>query len=177
MRPLAYSLYLRVINLLLRMPGHAFRRIVFARVVRATTASRVTLERGVRVTAKGGVAIGSDSIVNSGVLLDGRGGLDIGERVNISPDVLLLTAEHDLSAPDFAGVLANVIVEDRVWIAARAMILPGTVVGEGAVVGAGAVVRGTVEPWSVVVGNPAHQVGTRPRDAQNSLPAYRRWFH
>lgn len=163
--------------MLLRAPGHLFRRLVFAKLVKARIGRGVSLERGVRVTGKGGVTIGQNTNVNTGVVLDGRGGLEIGSKVNISPEVLILTAEHDPRSADFAGVESAVVVGDRVWIASRAMILPGSRVGDGAVVGAGAVVRGEVEPWSIVVGNPARKVGERPTDAQREMRPYRRWFH
>ncbi len=139
--------------------------------------SDVSLERGVRVTEKGGVSVGGGTNINTGVVLDGRGGLEIGSKVNISPEALILTAEHDPRSPDFAGLRSGVVIGDRAWIAARAMILPGSRVGEGAVVGAGAVVRGEVEPWSIVAGNPARKVGERPKEAQSSLAPYRRWLH
>jgi acetyltransferase-like isoleucine patch superfamily enzyme len=174
---LAYDVYVRLLNFLLRLPGHLLRRLVLAELVRADVADDVSLERGVRVTGKGGVSIGAGSNINTGVLLDGRGGLSIGANVNISPEAFILTAEHDPKSPDFAGVESGVVIGDRVWIAARAMVLPGSRVGEGAVVGAGAVVRGAVEPWSIVIGNPARKVGDRPADAQSRLEPYRRWLH
>ena len=173
----AYDVYVRLVNALLRLPGHGFRRLVFVKLVRADAAPDVSLERGVRVTEKGGVTVGENTNINTGVVLDGRGGLRIGSRVNISPEALILTAEHDSRSPDFAGVRSPVVIGDRVWIAARAMVLPGSRVGEGAVVGAGAVVRGEVEPWSIVAGNPARKVGDRPQDAQSSMAPYRRWLH
>jgi maltose O-acetyltransferase len=176
-RPLAYDAYVRLVNALLRVPSHALRRVVFTELVRAQAADDVALERGVRVTGKGGVTVGQNTNVNTGVVLDGRGGLHIGARVNISPEALILTAEHDPRSPDFAGVEAAVVIGDRVWIAARAIVLPGSRVGEGAVVAAGAVVRGEVEPWTIVAGNPARKVGDRPADAQSSLQPYRRWLH
>jgi acetyltransferase-like isoleucine patch superfamily enzyme len=176
-RSLAYDVYVRLVNLLLRMPGHLLRRLVLVKLVRADVHGGVSLERGVRVTGKGGVEIGSETNVNAGVVLDGRGGLRIGSKVNISPEALILSAEHDPRSPDFAGVEAAVVIGDRAWIAARAIVLPGSEIGEGAVVGAGAVVRGKVEPWSIVAGNPARKVGDRPRDAQSRLEPYRRWFH
>lgn len=40
-------------------------------------------------------------------------------------------------------------------LGANCVILPGVTVGEGALVGAGSVVAHDVEPWTVVVGNPA----------------------
>jgi virginiamycin A acetyltransferase len=41
-----------------------------------------------------------------------------------------------------------------VWIGQGACILPGAQIGSGAIIGAGAVVGGTVEPYTVVAGNP-----------------------
>jgi len=176
-RSLAYDAYVRLVNLLLRAPGHLLRRLVFVKLVRADVQGGISLERGVRVTGKGGVTVGPDTNINAGVLLDGRGGLRIGSKVNISPEALILTAEHDPRSPRFAGVEAGVVIGDRAWVAARAIVLPGSAVGEGSVVAAGAVVRGEVEAWSIVAGNPARKVGDRPRDAQSHLEPYRRWFH
>ncbi|MEH7581800.1 DapH/DapD/GlmU-related protein, partial [Priestia megaterium] len=51
-----------------------------------------------------------------------------------------------------------VIIEDRVWIGARCIILPGVTIGKGATVGAGAVVTKDVPPYTVVAGNPAKVV-------------------
>ena len=54
-----------------------------------------------------------------------------------------------------------IVIEDYVWIATGAMILPGVTVGEGAVVAAGSVVTKDVPPWTVVAGNPAREVKKR----------------
>lgn len=53
-----------------------------------------------------------------------------------------------------------VVVEDNVFIGARAMILKGVTIGHDSTVGAGAVVTKSVPPYSVVVGNPAKVVRT-----------------
>lgn len=44
---------------------------------------------------------------------------------------------------------------DNAWIGMNALILKGVVVGEGAIVAAGSVVTKSVEPWTLVGGNPA----------------------
>jgi acetyltransferase-like isoleucine patch superfamily enzyme len=41
------------------------------------------------------------------------------------------------------------------------MIMPGVVIGDGCIIGAGAVVTKDVQPYSVVVGNPARVVKSR----------------
>jgi phosphonate metabolism protein (transferase hexapeptide repeat family) len=48
-----------------------------------------------------------------------------------------------------------VTIGHDVWIGHGAIVLPGRSIGTGAVVGAGAVVTRDVEPYAVVVGNPA----------------------
>ncbi|MEV7663036.1 DapH/DapD/GlmU-related protein [Paenarthrobacter sp. NPDC089316] len=55
----------------------------------------------------------------------------------------------------------EVVIEDDVWIGARAIILPGVRVGRGSVVAAAAVVTKSVPPFSVVAGNPARVVKSR----------------
>ena len=49
----------------------------------------------------------------------------------------------------------NIVVEDDVWIGARAIIMSGVKIGQGAVVAAGAVVSKDVPPYAIVGGVPA----------------------
>jgi maltose O-acetyltransferase len=164
-------------NVLLALPGHAFRRMVMRRLVQATIGQDTVIERGVRVHTKGGLTIGANTNVNAGTVLDARGGLQIGSLVNISPDVSILTAQHDVASPSFEGRTHSTRVDDRAWLSTRSMVLPGVRIGEGAVVAAGAVVSKDVPPWTIVAGNPAIEVGRRPADAQQTLPRYARWLH
>lgn len=177
MAHIAFSAYVVLCNALLRLPGHRFRIAVLKRIVRAEIEEGCAIERNVRITTKGGLAVGAHTNINRGCLLDGRGGLRIGRRVNISPDVRLVTAEHDPHSPDFAGRLGAVTVGDRAWLALGAVILPGARVEEGALVAAAAVVRGYVPARTIVAGNPAVAVGTRAPEAQRELPSYRRFMH
>jgi putative colanic acid biosynthesis acetyltransferase WcaF len=171
----AYDIYLAGCNGLLALPGHRLRLAVLRRLARASVGADTSVGRRLRIEGKGGITIGPGCNINARTHLDGRSGLWIGAGVNISPEAILLSAEHDLRSPHFDGRSRRTIVGDRAWIASRAMILPGADIGEGAVVGAGAVVKGRVDPWTIVAGNPARVVGERPRDAQQVLHPYRRW--
>ena len=51
--------------------------------------------------------------------------------------------------------LEQTVVRERANIGARAVILPGLIIGSGATVGAGAVVTKNVSENVTVVGNPA----------------------
>lgn len=84
-----------------------------------------------------------------------------GNDIVVSQDSYICTATHDVTSPSMKLVTKPIIINDQVWIAAKATILPGVTIGEGSVVGACAVVAKDVPPWSIVVGNPAHIVGKR----------------
>jgi acetyltransferase-like isoleucine patch superfamily enzyme len=62
---------------------------------------------------------------------------------------------------DETDVVVGMVVGRDVWIGARAVLLPGTTIGDGAVIGAGAVVRGSIPSMSVAVGVPARVVSIR----------------
>ncbi len=47
------------------------------------------------------------------------------------------------------------------WLGYGAVICPGAKIGNGVIVGTGAVVRGEIEDYSIVAGNPAHVVRKR----------------
>lgn len=89
--------------------------------------------------------------------------ITIGDNVQITDDVFIHThgggqavrKEH----PDF-DVFGKVVIEDWAYIGATAHIMPGVVVGEGALVAAGSVVTKSVNPHTVVGGNPARFICT-----------------
>ena len=116
------------------------------------------------------VHLGERNVVNFGCLFDGRRyEIRTGSDVSIGPEAAILTLGHDPQSPDFSDTGGDVIIGDRVWIAYRAMILPGVKIGEGAVVSAGAVVTRDVEPFTIVAGSPAKEIGKRERELRYGL--------
>lgn len=95
------------------------------------------------------------------VELYNKGKIELGDGVVLSQDSYLCTASHDITDDRMRLVTKSIIIGDNVWIASRAVILPGVRIGEGAVVAAGAVVTKDVEPWTVVGGNPAKFIKKR----------------
>ena len=114
------------------------------------------------------LSIGERTRINRDCCLDARGGLTIGSDVSISLQAMILTAEHPPDDTNFVVETRPVVIEDHVFIGARAIILPGVTIGRGAVVAAGAVVTKDVAPLAIVGGVPARPIGRRDR-----FPTYR----
>lgn len=112
------------------------------------------------------VQIGKRSTINQGTVIDGYGGVRIGDGVRIAAYAAINTADHafsDRSRPirEQDYVCGEVIIEDDVWIGTHVCINKGVTIGKGAIVGSGAVVTKDVEPYSIVGGVPARKIGTR----------------
>ena len=116
------------------------------------------------------VHLGKRNVINFGCLFDGRKfHIRTGDDVSIGPEAAILTLGHDPQSPLFVDRGGDVIIGNHVWIAYRAIILPGVTIGEGAVVGAGAVVTKNVRPYAIVAGNPAREVGERDKNLSYEL--------
>ena len=109
---------------------------------------------------KGTLRIGDKVSVNYGASIYAENAVTIGDRVRIGPYVMIVDTDfHDpqVRATRQSGV--PVVIEDDVWIGAKASVLKGVHIGRGASVGVGAVVTKNVEPFSIVGGVPATKIG------------------
>jgi acetyltransferase-like isoleucine patch superfamily enzyme len=127
---------------------------------------------GLHLYTRGKLVIGDYSVIDQNCSLDARGTLTIGNNVNISPEVMILTAYHNPDDDNFTGIHKPIVIEDYAWIATRAMILPGVTIGRGAIVAAGSVVTKDVPPQTIVGGNPARRIRERKGN-----PSYRMEYH
>jgi acetyltransferase-like isoleucine patch superfamily enzyme len=108
--------------------------------------------------------LGERVFINSGCRFQDQGGITIGDDCLIGHDVVMATLNHDMDPARRADLHpAPIVVGDRVWIGAKATVLPGVTIGEDAVVGAAAVVTKDVPAGAVVVGSPARVVREVPR--------------
>lgn len=99
--------------------------------------------------------------IGSGVDCYNAAPIIIKSHATVSQRAYLCTASHNISSSKHEQIEKPIIIEPRSWVAAEAFIGPGVTIGEGAVVGARSVVFKNVEPWNVVVGNPAKVIKKR----------------
>lgn len=107
--------------------------------------------------------IGTGTWIGAFCVIDGSGGLTIGEGVDVSAGAQIYTHSTVKRATREGDIeRAHTVIGDHCHIGAGAIILMGCHIGAHSVVGAGAVVlEGTVAPpRSLIIGNPAR---VRPR--------------
>jgi acetyltransferase-like isoleucine patch superfamily enzyme len=143
------------------IPFHTIRLAYYRHVMRFGVGKGTFILLETHFDAPRRFSIGSNSVINRGCKFGNRGGVRIGDNVSISEEAFILAGDHDVQDPRFLPRYREVVIEDYVYIGSRAVILKGVRLGEGAVVGAGAVVHQSVEPYTIVAGNPAKPIGTR----------------
>uniref|UniRef100_A0A7V1EII9 Colanic acid biosynthesis acetyltransferase WcaF n=1 Tax=candidate division WOR-3 bacterium TaxID=2052148 RepID=A0A7V1EII9_UNCW3 len=99
--------------------------------------------------------IGNHSWIGEGVWIDNLTDVKLGNNVCISQGTYLCTGSHNYEKSTFDLIVKPIIIEDGVWIGAKATILPGSKIKTQAVIGAGAIFSGLAKPYSVYFGNPA----------------------
>lgn len=161
-------------HMIASLPSFRARHWYYRHILRYSIGKDSSIHMGVFVTGAN-ITMGDNVVINRGVYLDGRIGIKIKNNVSISPDVYIVSMEHDPNDPKFQTRGAEVVIEDHVWVGARAMILPGIHIGEGAVIGAGAVVAADVDAYQIVAGVPARKIGERSRQIEYRLK-YFPWF-
>ena len=129
------------------------------------TVGSFTLLRSVNVpvelvVGKGGLLeIGEEVRLNYGVSINCSGSVRIGHRVRIGPYATLIDTEPNEPFDPQKGPPARpIVIEDDVWIGAKASILPGVTIGRASIVGTASVVTVDVPPYSMVLGVPARLV-------------------
>jgi virginiamycin A acetyltransferase len=117
---------------------------------------------------RGDLIIGADCYVNSGCVLYTGHGIRLGKNVLIAANCTLAATNHEFSDPStpirsqgFQPSRGGIVIDDDVWIGANCVILDGAHIGNGAVIAAGSVVRGPVEPFAIMAGNPMRCIGMR----------------
>ena len=70
----------------------------------------------------------------------------------------------------------DTVIGSDVWIGQNAVILPGVHIGDGAIIGANCVVGSDINPYTIVVGNPARVLRKRFDDELIDLMLRFKWW-
>lgn len=136
--------------------GHRFRRMLAPLIFRRV-GENFKCWHFVEWSYGYNLSFGDNVVVHRHVLLDDRGGIEIGNNVSISDYANIYSHTHDVE--DIHKVYnLTTRIGDGARITYHATVLAGTQVGEQAMVGTSAVTTKDVEPYHIKVGIPAKTV-------------------
>lgn len=123
-------------------------------------------EGAILQTYGGTITIGRKCTVNPYCMIQGNGGVEIGDNTLIASHVCMYSANHvfaDTTRPirSQGETRKGIRIGSDVWIGGGAIILDGVTIGDGAVIAAGAVVNRDVPPGVVIAGIPARVIRSR----------------
>lgn len=175
LRQFVYGIWVLITSIIImNIPFYCVRHI-WLKIFLKKMGHHNAIKRGVEFIIPHRISIGNCTTINKRVLLDGRGGLTIGSNVDIAREVNIWTEQHDYNSHDYKGVCKPVVIDDYVWLASRATILPGVHIHKGAVVATCAVVTKDVPENAIVAGIPAKIIGWRQCNYSYNL-GERIWF-
>jgi putative colanic acid biosynthesis acetyltransferase WcaF len=107
------------------------------------------------------IEIGDNAWIGEYAWLDSMSLIRIGANACISQGALLCAGSHDVTDPLFGMIEGPIIIEDGVWVGARATVLPGAHLASHSIITAGSVFSGSTEPYGIYAGNPARLIRRR----------------
>lgn len=143
--------------------AHKFRRRLL-RFFGADLTGTVKIRRSVKIDRPWNLSARHLAIFGDHAALRLCEPISVGERCVISQHAILATEMLDPATGETVG--GPITVGDDCWVAADALVLPGTTIHAGTVVGARAMVERDLPGWTVAVGQPA--VGIKARAFVNA---------
>lgn len=136
-------------------------KVFFLRIFGAKIASNVNIKPCVNIKYPWNLEIGDNVWIGENVWIDNLVLIVIGNNVCLSQGATLITGSHNYKKSTFDLIVKKIILEDGVWIGARAIVNNGVIAGTHAVLTSGSVANKNLEPFFIYQGNPA--VKTRSR--------------
>ncbi len=114
------------------------------------------------------LSIGKHCWINEYCHFNAYGGIEIGDNVLMGHRTTVMSDDHVWSDPAQPVIVqgrigAKTVIERDVLIGSNVFIGKGVRVGHSAVIGTGSVVTQDVDPYAIVVGNPARVIDYRKK--------------
>ena len=115
----------------------------------------VIIKPGVNIKYPWFLSIGHNTWLGEAVWIDNLGQVSIGANVCLSQGALLLSGNHDFTKTSFDLIVKPIVLEDGVWIGAKAVVCGGVTAYTHAVLTVCSVAIHDLEAYGIYQGNPA----------------------
>ena len=136
-------------------------KILLLKLYGAKIGRGVIIKPGVNIKYPWLLEIGNNVWIGERVWIDNLGKLKIGNNVCISQGAILLFGNHNYKKSTFDLIVKEIVLEDGVWIGAKAIICPGVTMRSHSIAKAGSIITKETEPFTIYQGNPAIPIKLR----------------
>jgi putative colanic acid biosynthesis acetyltransferase WcaF len=143
------------------VPFPVFIKVFVLRLFGAKIGEKAMIKPNVNIKYPWYLTIGDYSWIGENVWIDNLDEVTIGSHVCISQGAMLLTGNHDYSKTTFNLMIDKIVLEDGVWIGAKAIVCGGVTCRSHSVLSVGSMTSKDLEPYRVYHGNPAVLIRTR----------------
>ncbi len=130
-------------------------KIAILRFFGAKIGKGVTIKPSVNVKYPWFLEIGDHVWIGEEVWIDNLTKVKIGNNCCLSQGAMLLTGSHNYKQETFDLIVKNIILEESVWIGAKAIVCPGVICFKDSVLSVASVATQNLEPGMIYQGNPA----------------------
>jgi putative colanic acid biosynthesis acetyltransferase WcaF len=107
------------------------------------------------------LSIGNHVWIGEEVWIDNLGEVTIGNHVCISQGAMLLSGNHNYKSSYFELIVDKIVLEEGVWIGAKAVVCQGVTCRSHAFLTVGSIAISNLEEYGIYRGNPAQKVKER----------------
>jgi acetyltransferase-like isoleucine patch superfamily enzyme len=100
---------------------------------------------------------------NPGVFINASGGLKFGYNVNIGPNTVITTTNHNKYDHRLESPVRGVVIGNNVWIGANCCIVAGITIGDEVTIGAGCTINRDIPSKSTVLMNSEVALVIKPK--------------
>ena len=131
------------------------------RLFGAKIGKQVEIKPNVNIKYPWNLTVADEVWIGENVWIDNLVMVTIGANVCLSQGAMILTGSHNYKKTSFNLITGEVVLEDGVWIGAKAVINQGITVASHAVLTTGSIATKNLEPYSIYQGNPAIKIRDR----------------
>ena len=136
-------------------------KVILLRIFGAQIGRGVVIKPSVNIKYPWLLKIGNYSWIGEKVWIDNLDNVEIGNNVCISQGALLLCGNHNYKKSTFDLITKPIVLQDGVWIGAKAIVCGGVIAYSHAILTVSSVATDNLLEYSIYKGNPAQKIKER----------------